>query len=389
LKESVELTLFLDHACNLRCRYCYGGDKFSRPMSNTVMRRAVDLALAERPALFEVAFFGGEPLLHIDLVQETIAYVEQATLRQGLPPSHVRYVMNTNGTLVDDHILTMLAPPRPFTTYVSLDGPAAIHDAHRVDAAGNGTFSTVTSNLARFRQRQIAFCLVAVVSPENAGQLGAMVRTLLAERPAFIILSPNLHTAWSEESIAALRAGLDDAAAVWMSAFRCGHAVPVEPLHTKILAHLCEGIPCPTRCTLAGGAWAVAPSGRLYTCAQIIGEDENDALAIGTVGNGLDRRRLSELRFQKDRVEEHCAPCALRTRCQSQCGCRHLALTRELGRITAVLCEIEASFIDAADHVASVLHAEGCPTFMDTYYAKRHRPADGASLTRLRRPSAT
>ena len=40
----MELTLVLDHHCNLRCTYCYAGDKFSRRMSEATMRRAIDLA---------------------------------------------------------------------------------------------------------------------------------------------------------------------------------------------------------------------------------------------------------------------------------------------------------------------------------------------------------
>jgi uncharacterized protein len=86
-------------------------------------------------------------------------------------------------------------------------------------------------------------------------------------------------------------------------------------------------------------------------------------------------------------VEETCAPCALRERCQSHCGCRHVALTGELGRINQALCEIEESFILAADEVARLLVAEGCPAFLDTYYRKRYLPAAGSTLTRLRRPS--
>ena len=108
---------------------------------------------------------------------------------------------------------------------------------------------------------------------------------------------------------------------------------------------LYDGIHCLERCTLAGHAFAVAPSGRLYACAQLIAEDTSDELVIGTVERGLDRQRLAELQRQKE------------------------------------------AFINAADQAASVLHAEACPSFMDTYYRKRYRAADGASLTRLRRPS--
>jgi hypothetical protein len=63
-----------------------------------------------------------------------------------------------------------------------------------------------------------------------------------------------------------------------------------------------------------------------------------------------------------------------------------VALTGELGRINQALCEIEESFILAADEVARVLTAERCPAFIDTYYRKQYRPAAGSVLTRLRRP---
>jgi len=382
----VELTLFLDHACNLRCSYCYGGKKFSRPMPAAVMKQAVDLALAERPAQFDVSFFGGEPLLHPGLVEETLAYVEASAERLGPMRPQVRFVMNTNGTFVDERVLALLAPPRRFTTFVSLDGPAPIHDAHRTDEGGRGSFGRIDANLELLRQRKIPFCLVAVVRPDDARRLGEVLRALLARQPTFVTLTPDLRAPWTEESVADLRAGLRDLVETWMHVFRGGQVVRVEPLHGKILTHLNEGIPCPERCTLAGHAIAVAPSGRLYPCAQMIGEDDDDELVIGTVDAGLDRARLAALQHAKDRVEETCAPCALRNRCQSHCGCQHWALTGELGRINATLCEIEESFIAAADHAASTLLPEGCPSFIATYYRKRYSPAPGAGLARLRRP---
>ena len=152
----MELTLFVDHACNLRCGYCYNGKKFSRPMSAEVMRRSVDLALASRPAQLDVSFFGGEPLLHPRFIEETLAHVETTVRALPEPRPRVRYVMNTNGTLVDDRVLALLAPPRDFTVYVSLDGPPAVHDAHRVDENGEGSFAGIVVNLERLRQAGIA-----------------------------------------------------------------------------------------------------------------------------------------------------------------------------------------------------------------------------------------
>jgi uncharacterized protein len=356
-------------------------------MPGEVMRRSVDLALASRPAQLDVSFFGGEPLMHPGFIEETLEYVEATVATRPAPHPRLRYVMNTNGTLVDDRILALLSPPRDFTIYVSLDGPAAVHDAHRVDENGQGSFAGIVANLGRLRQARLPYRLVAVVRPDTARRLGEVVRTLFDLRPAHATLTPDFRAPWTEDSIADLRSGLHDAGEVWSENFRRGQVVPLEPLHGKILTHLKQGIPCPERCTLAGQAFAVAPTGRLYPCAQMIGEDREAGLVIGTLDAGFDKKRLAELQQAKDRVEETCAPCALRERCQSHCGCRHVALTGELGQINQALCEIEESFIVAADQVAGPLVAEPCPAFIDTYYRKQYRPAAGATLTRLRRPS--
>jgi radical SAM protein with 4Fe4S-binding SPASM domain len=227
---------------------------------------------------------------------------------------------------------------------------------------------------------------VAVVRPESARHLGDTTRALFELGSGQVVLTPDLRAPWTADSIAELHAGLRDAGETWKAFFRRGRAILFEPLHGKILTHLKEGIPCPERCTLAGRSFAVAPSGRLYACGQMIGEDGDDRLAIGTVDAGFDPERVAQLQQRRDRVEKTCAPCSLRERCQSRCGCRHLALTSELGQINQTLCEIEESFILAADEVASTLMAEKCSTFLATYYPRAHRPAEVARLTRMRRP---
>ena len=40
----MRVVLFLDHACNLRCNYCYIGPKFQRRMPWEIARRGIDLA---------------------------------------------------------------------------------------------------------------------------------------------------------------------------------------------------------------------------------------------------------------------------------------------------------------------------------------------------------
>ena len=59
------LVLTVTHACNLRCTYCYAGEKFRRTMPEAIGRRAIERATRSLSAggRLELSFFGGEPLL--------------------------------------------------------------------------------------------------------------------------------------------------------------------------------------------------------------------------------------------------------------------------------------------------------------------------------------
>jgi len=385
----MELTLVVDHHCNLRCAYCYAGDKFSRRMSDETMRRAIDLAIARRPRHLDLGFFGGEPTLHPDLILAAIEHAERAARAvTDTQRPMLRFVLNTNATLLSEPrsrpLLEALGKPRKSAAFVSLDGPREVHDAHRVDAAGRGSFDRAVAGVEALRAAGIPFQLTAVASKQTARRLGDTLKTLLPMGASKIIVAPNFADDWNEHDIGALRGGLRALGDAWIEHFRAGEAFAVEPLHTKILSHLEGGIPCPSRCMLGGEELAVAPSGRLYPCAQMVGEDDRDELCIGDVERGLDMPKIFAMQKQKERVEDTCSTCALRDRCQSHCGCRQVALSGALGEITAVLCEIEGAMIAEADRIAETLFEEQCPAFLRFYYQRRWKQASG-QLTQLRR----
>jgi len=385
----MELTLVVDHHCNLRCTYCYAGEKRARKMSVDVMHRAIDLAIARRPPYLDLGFFGGEPTLHPELIVDAIEYAERAvTSISDTQRPELRFVLNTNATLLNEPrsrvLLDALHSPRRSVAFVSIDGPREVHDSMRVDAHGLGSFDRAMSGLDVLRDAGVPFQLLAVASRTTAPHLGDTIRTLLPLGATKIAIAPNFRDEWNDADILGLKSGLRALGDVWIERFRAGETIAIEPLHSKILSHLKGGMPCPRRCLLGGDELAVAPSGRLYPCAQMVGEDQEDALCIGDVDRGVDAAKVEVMQAQKERVEETCGECALRDRCQSHCGCRHVALTGELGVITAVLCEIEGAMIEEADRVAGTLFEESCPAFLRFYYQQKWRAAPGV-LTQLRR----
>jgi len=375
--RKMELCLVVDHDCNLRCRYCYTGRKRRQPMSEDVMRRALALALERDPEWLSVTLFGGEPLLHAGRLEAVERLTQEQLAARGLELAP-RWLLDTNGTLLDDAALAWLAPPRQARVFVSLDGPAAVHDRLRVDAHGQGSHARALAGVHRLRARGIAFEFVAVIDPGNVAELGESLSFLLELGAERVTFQPNLRGEWTDAAIDAIGRGVDVAAGVWARAFRQGASPVVEPFHRKVLSHLLGGAPCPARCQIATSELAVAPSGRLYPCAEMVGEDAGGELVIGSVFEGVDEARVLALRRRALHREPTCDNCDLRRRCQHDCACRQLASGGGLGRIGGVLCELEAAFIAATDRASEALYGERCRAFFDLYYGRSWAIAPGA-----------
>jgi sulfatase maturation enzyme AslB (radical SAM superfamily) len=97
------MTLALTGECNLRCRYCYQNAKSTGRMPWPVLESAAERALQSTSPGVHVIFAGGEPLLALGSLRQTVEYIEQR--RAGLV---VQYALATNGTLLTPATVTYL-----------------------------------------------------------------------------------------------------------------------------------------------------------------------------------------------------------------------------------------------------------------------------------------
>ena len=139
--------------CNLECTYCYvyqmGNDQWkSQPKkmhdatTRAIARELSELAHGqERP--FSVVFHGGEPLLVGPDRFESICL----TLRQALPKACALH-LQTNGILLSERILQTCFS-HDVGISISIDGPAHVHDAYRIDRRGRGSHDKVLAGIKR------------------------------------------------------------------------------------------------------------------------------------------------------------------------------------------------------------------------------------------------
>ena len=170
--RSLHLILMPTEACNFRCTYCYEDFKHGRMAPEII--RGVKRHLTQRaPGLQRLAltWFGGEPLLTLDLVEGVMRHA--ATLATRHPAMQVTSNMTTNGYLLDRDVLDRLLELGVRSFQVSLDGGRAAHDQTRRRADGGATFDRVWGNLVAMRAHPGAFDVVVRVHVHrgNVGEI--------------------------------------------------------------------------------------------------------------------------------------------------------------------------------------------------------------------------
>lgn len=80
-------------------------------------------------------------------------------------PCYVLYVC-TNGMLFSDEICEFFRSININRIDISVDGPKEIHDLHRKDNAGKGSYDTVLGNIEKFKKAGFTVSVAAVMTPD-------------------------------------------------------------------------------------------------------------------------------------------------------------------------------------------------------------------------------
>ncbi|MBI5517391.1 MAG: radical SAM protein [Deltaproteobacteria bacterium] len=375
----MHVSLVLTHDCNLACTYCYTGEKFRREMDWETAERSVDLAFRETPpgAPVDVGFFGGEPLLCWDMLVRVGDYARARAEREG---RRLRLAVTTNGTLLTRERTDTLARLGVEVT-LSLDGTREAHEATRPQKGGRSSFDDVVRGAENLKASGLPLEVIAVVAPGNVRWLGETVRYLVDLGARNVILNPCFEQWWTDEALALWEKGLEDAAEVYSDCMRQGKPVAMPTFDNKLLAAAKGGLASCDMCSAGDREVAVAPSGNLYPCARMVGEDRDTALVIGHLDTGVDRGTVRNIR--RGPLDPACEPCAERWRCGATCACSNLAETGTTYLPGGTQCWYEQASARIADAAGLKLLEARNETFLAWTYG---RVAAAAELARLAAP---
>jgi len=176
--------------CDLACAYCYYLDRAELypesdfRMSDEVLESFTRSYLRGQLSP-EVVFGwqGGEPtLMGLDFFRRAVA----AQRRWAPRGVRVLNTLQTNGVSLDDEWCTFFRE-HGFLVGISVDGPAPLHDAYRVDRGGKPTHARVMAGVERLRRHGVAFNVLTTVHAANAGHPLEVYRHLRDEVGAAFI----------------------------------------------------------------------------------------------------------------------------------------------------------------------------------------------------------
>ena len=352
-------TLHLTESCNLRCEYCYQ-ERAVTFMPFEVAKATVDLAISSGQKRIGLVFFGGEPLLCKDLIRQIVSYANQTA------PGDVRffYKITTNGTLLDEDFLQYTMDNDIYVA-LSLDGTAAMHNAHRIGPNGETTHDTVVQAAKRLLAQRPYTPVLMTINPDTVQYYTESIEFLYNLGFRYLICTPNYDGDWDKTSLAETKKQYRQLAEFYYRHTMAEDKFYFSPFEVKISSHINSRTYCHERCELGQRQLSVSPQGSLYPCVQFVGEDE---YCIGNVWDGINEDKRMNLFARNEAEKAGCDICAIRQRCNHYCACLNKQTTGSIDVVSPVLCAHERIVLPIADKVAERLYKNRNALFIQKSY---------------------
>ena len=145
-KRLLDITIITSLDCNFHCTYCYenhNGERLNEHSSKKIID-FISSKLNENYDELLVTWYGGEPLLMIDLI-----YDMETKLNELCKKHNTKYnsYITTNGYLINKSIINKFKKMYLQNICITLDGNKNDHDSRRKLANGKSTFDQIVKNI--------------------------------------------------------------------------------------------------------------------------------------------------------------------------------------------------------------------------------------------------
>jgi len=356
-KEVKALCIHMSHDCNLRCKYCFAGTGAYHGermhMSLEVAKASIDFLIANsgNRRNLEVDFFGGEPLMNLDVLKQTVEYAkEQAKLHNKV----FKFTTTTNGVLLDKETSDYLNAEME-NVVLSLDGRKEINDFHRPTVNGKGSFDVIVDKYKYFRsiRGDKSYYIRGTFTGANANfyddviamaDLGfdqvSVEPVVLPSDHELAIKPEQLQTIcdnYEKLAVEYVKRRADEK--TWFSFFHFVVDLENGPCYKKRLVG----------CGAGSEYMAITPDGSIYPCHQFAGE--KDFLLGNVFDKTLDEDKRNFFRESNLTTKTICSDCWAKYHCSGGCAANAVHFNGNINQPYEIACAMMKKRLECALYV--------------------------------------
>jgi uncharacterized protein len=384
VKNFPATTLILNIAsgCNLSCTYCYKADLETLSNSGNMTFETAISSIhhlydgAPNQKIYNVTFFGGEPLSNFKLIKDVTLYAIKFFKDKN---ALVDFTITTNATLLTKSIIEFLRKYK-FGITISIDGPKHIHNKTRLTNNGDGSYDAVIKKvkllLSMYKDRPIGARVTLTRGVTQIEEIwDHLFNNLKFAEVGFApaTASDNAIFNLSEHELIKVFNEFKLMGEKYIVSALEGEFNGFSNIH-RLLGDIHAGRKKKLPCGAGVGLLSVSYEGNFDLCHRFTGTDFG---SFGNVKTGLDKPKLSN--FIEKRLNTNdgdCSTCHIRNLCAG--GCYHESYIRYNDPTKAVLhyCDIMRDWIDFGLYAYSKIRNNN-PKFFDLYFREEKGDTNG------------
>ncbi|MBQ8374426.1 MAG: thioether cross-link-forming SCIFF peptide maturase [Clostridia bacterium] len=353
--EVKALCIHICHDCNFRCRYCFADEgayhSKRESMSLETAKAAVDFLIENsgNRKVLEMDFFGGEPLMNLEVLKQTVAYAKERGAQTG---KKFLFTTTTNALLLNDETIEFFNAEME-NVVLSLDGRPEVHDAIRKSVNGKGTYALIIDKIKKFvRLRgEKSYYVRGTFTAKNL-DFAKDVIFLAEEGFDSISMEPVVtdidDLQIKEEHLPIIEKEYENLCEEYLKKYAEGKGFNFFHFNIDL-----EGGPCLSKRVSACGAgneyFSVLPGGDLYPCHQFASDKE---FYMGDVWQGIVKPEIRE-KFKNSCLftRKKCGDCFAKFVCSGGCNANNYHFNGDIDEPYETTCSMMKKRIECAMHI--------------------------------------
>ena len=290
VEPSMNINIWLTKRCNLQCTYCYEGiAKETESMSKIICDKVIAY-VQEINEPVNIRFHGGEPLLEYDKLQYLY---EKLKTNENVKT----FGITTNALLLDENKINFLAQSMNDFS-ISIDGTKEIHDKHRKDTNGKGTYDKVCKLIPQILKMDPHARARMTITADAVPHLYESVKSIVelgfkVIAMAVDVFDPN----WNDE--------IEAQYLTQVNKIKCEYCKN-SSLHIGVIEQ--ENIKRLAPCGGGKNSIHISTDGKFYPCSYAVGVKD---FIIGNLEEGINEGKIKEIEYIAQSANSVCEGCTV------------------------------------------------------------------------------